>query len=104
MTTPIVRPVVTEDEFLAAGWRRFHPFFITNARPTHHRQPTRKCATMFPDVSQPRCANPNQGHLGCHSVTPDCSGRIPDASLPLRRCRGPSTSLREVPAPLRVTT
>jgi hypothetical protein len=29
-----------------------------------HRHPTGTCATMFPDVSQPRCANSIQGHPG----------------------------------------
>ena len=34
-------------------------------RPAHASQtPKRTCAKIFPDLSQPRCANPNQGHPG----------------------------------------
>jgi hypothetical protein len=34
-------------------------------RPAHASQTSnRTCATIFPDLSQPRCANPNQGHPG----------------------------------------
>lgn len=44
--------------------RGSNPFSSQTSSVPHHRHPTRPCATMFPGVSQPRCANPNQGHPG----------------------------------------
>ncbi len=41
------------------------------SNPFHHKRPAHPSqissspsVTMFPDLSQPRCANPNQGHPG----------------------------------------
>jgi hypothetical protein len=49
---------------LRTDGRGSNPFSSQTSSVPRHRHPTGSCATMFPDVSQPRCANPNQGHPG----------------------------------------
>jgi len=51
-------------------------FFITNTRDPHHRLPSRTCAIIYPDLPQPMCATPNQGHrssMGQRSLTIESS-------------------------------
>src|SRR5208282_230550 len=66
---PTPRALCDEWDFAADGWARLQPFFITNARSTHHRNPTgsaRQYSLICRSRGAPtRCANPNQGHPGC---------------------------------------
>jgi hypothetical protein len=77
---PTHRALCDEWDSAADGLTRFlRAFFVTNARPTHHRHPTAKCATISPDLSHPRCAHSNQDHRGPDQVVSNYSITIVEA-------------------------